>query len=269
MVRYAATLDVRFLIVIGERRIKPWSRLPSGSNAAGKRFFAIGILDPVQAFRRVGVRHADLIDDIDVIDETRIVGPIQRSANCKSVSQAKVHSEAGFVTEARGLRILRSFCPHLNCRFAELRLARNIADRAAKRTRAIKCALRAKQNFDAFEVVQLEIHENRNFAQVGRDRSAAVVVAVTRTDCIDVQAAHDDRVTLTSAAIDDVDAGNEGQQLGKLGQPLLLDLLGTDCSDIERNVLHGFCTASGGHNDDIFIILPCPCFLGKQWRRIC
>ena len=247
--RHAASLDIGVLVVVCRGRVEPGRRLPPGGEARRDRFLAIGVLDPAQPSRRIRVRDADLVDHVDVVDKAGIVLVIERCPDREIVRQAEVDGRTELIAGAFGFGIFRQFRASLDRNFAELRAAGNVADCAAQRSCAVERTLGPQQNLDPLEVVELQVHEQRYFADVGSDRTAAVVIAVARADRVEVETANDDRVALSSPAVDDVDARHEGQQVRQFGQPLLRNLLASDGRDVERNVLHALGAASGGHDD--------------------
>ena len=252
-----AAINVRLLIVIGCRTIEPVERLPARSKAPRHGPFTIRVGDAAQIrshVRRIGkirirVRHADFLNDIRIIDEAGIVFKVDRTSDGKVWRQSLVEGKACLIAEGCGLGILRDFRAHFEKITAEIRLVRNVANRAAQRTRTIECALWPKQNFDTLHVVQLQVHEQRNFANIGCDRAAAIIVAIAGAEAIRIQAAHDQRVALTAPAIHHVDTGHVGQHIGQFVEALLLDLFAANRCNVQRNVLNAFGAASCRYSD--------------------
>ena len=131
----------------------------------------------------------------------------------------------------------------------EVRTVRQVADRAAQRAGTVERALRPKQDFDALKIVQLEVDEERDFAEIGRDRAATIIVAVTGIDRVGVEAADNDRVALTATAINNVDTRNIGEGVSKILKALFFDLGTADGRNIERHVLDSLGAARGRNND--------------------
>ena len=75
------------------------------------------------------------------------------------------------------------------------------------------------------------------------------VLCIARPNWVSVEAANNDRVTLAATAVNDVDAGNISQRVGKFGEALLFDLISTNRSNVQWNILHAFGAAGGGHDN--------------------
>ena len=156
------------------------------------------------------------MNDIVVIDEAGIVQVISRGAERQSAPERHVHRRADVGADLAAFAVAVSVAANFERERVEVGTVRDVAHGAAERTRAVECALRTKQDFHALDIVQAQIHEERDFAEIGGDRAAAVIGAVIRASRVSVEAAHDDRVRRTSALIDDEEARHPLGQLGKI-----------------------------------------------------
>ena len=111
--------------------------------------------------------------------------------------------------------------------------------------------MRPKQDFHALKVIQLEIHKKRNLAEIGGNRAAAIIVAVTGAEAICIQTTNNNGVALTATAINDVDTRYISQHICQFVKALLFDLLAAKGRDVQRNILDAFGAAGGGDRNGL------------------
>ena len=226
-----------------------------------KRLLGVGVLDLAQVGRhrrrivavRLGIGDARLADDVVVIDEPRIVRVTHCHAQRELVlDQRHVDDAVQVVTDA--VALAERIGPPADLEFGLARVGpvRDVADGAAERARAIQRALRAEQRLDALQVEHLEVDEERDVAEVGRDRAArAVAHGLAGIDRADVQAAHRHQVAAAGTLVGHEQARDGARELGQVGDAQVVEVAGAERHDVERDVLD--VRLAAGRRDDDFL----------------
>ena len=137
--------------------------------------------------------------------------------------------------------------------FAQHRVARDEAHRAAERAGAVERALRTAQHLDPLDVAQQEVGENRRLVDIGRDRRDRGGRVVAQRVAIDIEAANPDlvdRAGIAEAPVDHRDAGDRAQQFGAVEGLRRLDLVAAHRGDVVGHVDHALLPPRGGNGDD-------------------
>src|ERR1051325_4553100 len=126
----------------------------------------------------------------------------------------------------------------------------NDVDRAADGSAPIQGPLRATQDFDAVDVVELRIDGSRSLQGHAIDTEGHRRIAARR-GVLAAEAAHGDDVLAAGHAGTEAERGYLGAQFLEAGNALLVERIAVDSGDGDRHLLHIFQTPLRSYDDGL------------------